>query len=247
MAKVEINALFYSKQNLNMAYELKRVCREIGISLIYAFEIPDLVRYLTELNVEVVFIDCTTLKLNENIISFIKSYSNSKSTIIACIAQDSNCELKEVNGVDYIIQKGNMVEELKQLENAISFMLAKPRNVEYNINEINSYVTNYLLTIGVAPKHMGFTFIKQVIELAVKNNGIMGSLSREVYPTVASKNKTLPQNIERNIRNAIECACKSSELKKDNIKHLISNNKISNRAFLSYLLDKVLNTYSYKK
>ena len=247
MAKVEISALFYSKQNLDMAYELKRACREIGVSVIYAFEIPELVRFLSELNVEIIFIDCITLKMNDNIISFIKSYSSTKNSIIICIGDGKCCEMKNLTEVNYVINYANLYNELKQLENAITYNMAKPKNTDYDINEINSYVTNYLLSIGVAPKHLGFNFIKQAIELAIKSNGILGSLSREIYPTIANKNKTHAQNVERNIRNAIECACNSNELQKDSIKFLITNNKISNRAFLSYLLDKILNQYSHKK
>lgn len=245
MSRLEINAIFYSKQNLNMAYELKRACRELSISVIYAFEVVELVKYLTELKVNVVFIDCSTLKLSENIVTFIKSYNKNNQCLIICVTDNVSCtELNALPNIDYVLKNENLLEQLKEIENSITYTAINNYETKFNLCEINSYLTNYLISIGVAPKHIGFTYIKQAIELALKNNGVIGSLSREVYPTIASKNKTLPQNVERNIRNAVECACKSPAINSDSIIHLMQSNKISNRAFLCYLLDKVLNTYS---
>ena len=45
MAKLEINLIFYSKQNIKLAYDLKNVGRKAGISIIYAFSVPELVRF----------------------------------------------------------------------------------------------------------------------------------------------------------------------------------------------------------
>lgn len=247
MSKLEINAIFYSKQNLNMAYDLKRACRDVGISVIYAFEVVELVKYLTELKVNIVFIDCSTLMLSENIFSFIKSYNKNNHSLIICITDNVNCkELSSFKDVDFIFKNESLLEQLKEIENSISVTAVKNYESSLNLCEINSYLTDYLISIGVSPKHIGFTFIKQAIELALKNNGVIGSLSREVYPTIASKNKTLSQNVERNIRNAIECACKSTAIYSDNVVNLMQDEKISNREFLCYLLDRVLNTYSNK-
>lgn len=237
---LEINSIFYSKQNIDLAYNLKKACRELGISVIYAFQIPELVRYINEIKAGIIFIDCTTIKVTENMISFIKAYSNSHDSIIILV-KEKDCCPTTLPESDFIINTCSLLDDLRQIENAILTKLSKQSSVQINTDEINSFVSNYLINIGVMPKHKGFTYIKQAIELAVKHGGIP-SLSKDIYPTIASKNKTFSQNVERNIRNAIECACKSNEIKKDNVYLLMSNNKISNRAFLCYLYDLVLNS-----
>lgn len=243
VSKFELNAIFYSKRNMDLAYSLKRACREVGISLIYAFDVPDLVAFLNEVNIGIIFVDCNTLKINESILSFIKSYSSAKRSLIICIANDV-AHVQENSLVDCVINGTNLLEELKQHSNFIIRELANQTYIEYNEKEVNEFLTLYLISIGFAPKHIGFTYIKQSIETALKRGGI-GSLSKDIYPTVASKNHTYLPNVERNIRNAIEWACKTQDIKKDNVSMLITNSKISNRAFLCYLFDKVQNN-SYK-
>ncbi len=188
MAKLEINAIFYSKQNLNVAYELKRACREVGISLIYAFEISELVRFLNDIKVGVIFIDSSTLSNNEHIIGFIKSYTNSKNSIIICL-NTGDQELALSSSVNYVVHLATMAQDLKAIVSEIVGAISKQSQVEFNSTEVNTFLSNYLISIGLAPKHIGFVYIKQVIELALKH-GVIGSLSKDIYPTVASKNKT---------------------------------------------------------
>ncbi len=247
MSKLEINAILYSKQNLAMAGELKTACRELGISLVYAIEIIELLKYLNELAVSIVFVDCNTIKLDSSILGVIKSFGKCEKTYIACLTQDVECKyLKSLENVDFILKSDNLFSQLKEIEGEISLSCIMNNIYNFNLSEVNNYLTDYLINIGLETKLAGFTYIKQAVELAIKNNCVLGSLNRVIYPTIASKNKTETQNVERNIRNAIKCACRGNLMKNDNIKVLLKNNTISNRAFLSYLLDKTINIFSYK-
>ena len=191
---------------------------------------------------DVIFIDCKTIQANDTIISFIKSNSNSKNSIIVGM-DDEQCQ-NQFEGIDFTVSSKNLFEDLKELQNKFMDRIANQNVSKYNLNEINTFVSNYLLSLGFLPKHIGFAYMKQVIQIAVKHE-MIGSLSKDIYPIVASTFKTQVQNVERNIRNAIERACNSKEMKESEVGQLLVNGKISNRAFLSYLLDKVLNEFSF--
>ena len=84
--------------------------------------------------------------------------------------------------------------------------------------------------------------VQQCIEEALTHNGVLGPLSTEVYPKVALRNNTNPINIERNIRNSITLAQKHCQ---DGVLNTIfAGSTVSNRAFLAYLLDQVIISYS---
>lgn len=64
-----------------------------------------------------------------------------------------------------------------------------------------------LLELGIMPNRKGFDMIIEAIEL-VRNdrNRYMGSITKQLYPTLAKKFNTTPHRVERNIRSAIEAA-----------------------------------------
>lgn len=240
MSKLNVSSIFYSKSNIKLAYDLKTIGREFGISVIYAFNVPELVRFLNEIKMDVIFIDCKTLHQNDNIIPFIKSNSNSKTSILIGV-DDDNC-LQTHHEIDFVITSNSLSSSLQTIQEELLTKIAKNNSDSYDINALNTFVSDYLLSVGFVPKHAGFHYIKQVVQIAIKH-GMIGSLNKDVYPVVASIFKTLPQNVERNIRNAIECACKSKEIQQDAVAQLLYKGKISNRAFLSFLLDKTLNEF----
>jgi hypothetical protein len=214
------------------------------VSVINVIDASELIRYLHEVNICLVFIDCTTVNVNDAFMNYLQSYKGCGDPIIIYIDNEKNFNnYKNLNERKYVFSNVNIIDQLRKIHYKLSCSNLSYKQINYNITEIYSYLTNYLINIGFAPKHSGFTFIKQAIDLSLKNDGQIGSLSREIYPKIATNNKTLPQNVERNIRNAIECACKTSDFSSDPIKHLMYKNKISNRAFLCYLLDKVINNY----
>ena len=162
----------------------------------------------------------------------------------------------EINNMDYIIrsahQKGMKIvlnpSPINENIDKLDFNIEKNKATKYDSNFINTYLTQYLIKLGFFPKHMGFYYIKQCIEEALLNNGVLGPLSSEIYPSVARKYGTNAINIERNIRNSIECANKYNDGKEKPLTDIYHNQKrVSNRAFLAYLLDQVIICYEQMK
>lgn len=248
MVKLELSAIFYSNGNTELAYAVKKASWEIGASVVNVSDVSDLVNKLHDIDIGILFIDCLTIKVSDTLIQLIKNFKGGNPSSVVFITEDEE-SLSSVIGTfeenqAFICKNDQLGNMLKLYEPRIKFNLEKNLTKKMDTKLIGTYLTNYLISLGFMPKHIGFTFIKQAIEIAVLNKGFLGSLSRDIYPNIASKNRTLTQNVERNIRNAIECAYKVNKFQNDSLHLMVVNGKISNRAFLSYLLDKVLNNYS---
>ena len=67
-------------------------------------------------------------------------------------------------------------------------------------------VTEIMHQLGVPAHIKGYQYLREAILLTVQNSGMMASVTKVLYPTVARKYKTTPSRVERAIRHAIEVA-----------------------------------------
>ena len=67
-------------------------------------------------------------------------------------------------------------------------------------------VTEIMHQLGVPAHIKGYQYLRESILLTVQNSGVMASVTKVLYPTVARKYKTTPSRVERAIRHAIEVA-----------------------------------------
>ena len=57
------------------------------------------------------------------------------------------------------------------------------------------------------PAHVkGYFYLREAIGLVVNNIDLLGAVTKELYPNVATKYSTTPSRVERAIRHAIEIA-----------------------------------------
>ena len=67
-------------------------------------------------------------------------------------------------------------------------------------------ITEIMHQLGVPAHIKGYEYLRESILLTVQNNGMMNSVTKVLYPTVARKFQTTPSRVERAIRHAIEVA-----------------------------------------
>ena len=67
-------------------------------------------------------------------------------------------------------------------------------------------VTEIIHQIGVPAHIKGYTYLRDAIVLAVKDQNIINFITKELYPTVARAHGTTSSRVERAIRHAIEVA-----------------------------------------
>lgn len=73
-----------------------------------------------------------------------------------------------------------------------------------NDYELERYITNIMLDIGVPAHLKGYHYLRRAILLSGRDMEVVSSVTKLLYPTVAKYYKTTDQKVERAIRNAIE-------------------------------------------
>ena len=73
-------------------------------------------------------------------------------------------------------------------------------------NSIMLQVTEIMHQLGVPAHIKGYQYLREAIMMTVRNSGLMSSVTKVLYPSVARKYKTTPSRVERAIRHAIEVA-----------------------------------------
>jgi len=70
--------------------------------------------------------------------------------------------------------------------------------------ELERYITNIMLDIGVPAHLKGYHYLREAIMLSGRDMEAVSSVTKLLYPTIARHFKTTGQKVERAIRNAIE-------------------------------------------
>ena len=70
--------------------------------------------------------------------------------------------------------------------------------------ELERYITEIMLDIGVPAHLKGYQFLREAILLSGRDMEVVTSVTKLLYPTIARRFKTTDQKVERAIRNAIE-------------------------------------------
>ena len=73
-----------------------------------------------------------------------------------------------------------------------------------NDNELERYITNIMLDIGVPAHLKGYHYLRDAILLSGRDMEVVSSVTKLLYPTIARRFRTTDQKVERAIRNAIE-------------------------------------------
>ena len=106
-------------------------------------------------------------------------------------------------GVNYYILKPF---ELDDLENRILdvFKQLDKKSINLFHNNLEISVTKMLHELGMPSHIKGYQYIRDGILMIYNNPDIIGGITKELYPDVASKYNTTVSRVERAIRHAIE-------------------------------------------
>jgi len=70
--------------------------------------------------------------------------------------------------------------------------------------ELERYITEIMLDIGVPAHLRGYHYLRDAILLSGRDMEVVSSVTKLLYPIIAKRFKTTDQKVERAIRNAIE-------------------------------------------
>ncbi len=110
-------------------------------------------------------------------------------------------------------------------------------------NDLELMVTEIIHQIGVPAHIKGYNYLREAIMLSVKDNDMINSVTKVLYPTVAKKNQTTSSRVERAIRHAIEVAWDRGDIDVLNsyFGYTIHNSrgKPTNSEFIAMIADKL--------
>ena len=115
---------------------------------------------------------------------------------------------------------------------------------------LESNVTNIIHEIGIPAHIKGYQYLREAILLSIKDNDIINSITKVLYPTIAKKFQTTSSRVERAIRHAIEVAWNrgNTETLNDLFGYTVSNGKgkPTNSEFIALISDKIRLQYNIK-
>ena len=108
-------------------------------------------------------------------------------------------------GIEYFILKPF---ELRDLERRILETVESNRPTSKSIdvyhNNLQISITKILHELGVPSHIKGYQYIREGITIIFEKPGVIGGITKELYPDIATKFETTVSRVERAIRHAIE-------------------------------------------
>ena len=109
--------------------------------------------------------------------------------------------------------------------------------------DIETQVTKIIHQIGVPAHIKGYQYLRTAILLTVRDNDIINSVTKVLYPSVAKKYQTTTSRVERAIRHAIEVAWDRGDVDTLNsyFGYTVQNNrgKPTNSEFIAMIADNL--------
>lgn len=175
-----------------------------------------------------------------------------KIVVLSAVGQDKITQRAISLGADYyMIKPFDMeifVQRIREMVNTNSHIVK--RKVNYfkdNPREESSSleleITNMIHEIGVPAHIKGYLYLREAINMVVKNVELLSAITKELYPAIANKFNTTPSRVERAIRHAIEVAWSRGRV--DTINKLFGytvhdeKGKPTNGEFIAMVADKL--------
>ena len=176
----------------------------------------------------------------------------------SAIGQDSIVQKAMSMGAQYYLLKpvnmNLLIKRINQLDIAAAevFLPAQEQtNLKRSLvlrdsllnNDLEIDITNLIHEVGVPAHIKGYQYLRDAISLVVTNMDLLGAVTKELYPTVASMNNTTPSRVERAIRHAIELAWNRGKLETLDalFGYTVQNDKgkPTNSEFIAIIADKL--------
>ena len=153
-------------------------------------------------------------------------------------------------GVNYYVLKPF---ELVDLESKILdvFEIVNSKSINLYHSNLQISITKMLHELGMPSHIKGYQYIREGINMIYDNPDIIGGITKELYPDIASKYDTTVSRVERAIRHAIEVSWNRGNL--DYMEELFGHSvdidkaKPTNSEFIVTVADKLRLEYINQK
>lgn len=122
--------------------------------------------------------------------------------------------------------------------------------IEVDDCELERYITDIMLDIGVPAHLKGYFYLRDAILLSGKDMNVVGSVTKLLYPTIAKGFHTTDQKVERAIRSVIEVSWSRGNTntfqEMFGYSPLTGRNRPTNSEYIARIADKVRLDYKAK-
>ncbi|QGQ97029.1 hypothetical protein EHS13_20140 [Paenibacillus psychroresistens] len=133
-------------------------------------------------------------------------------------------------------------EVAAQLE-AIFGTLPEVQKAEIEPLDIHAIISRFLQEMGIPAHIKGYQFLREAITTVYEDGDAINTLTKGLYPAIATKFNTLPTRVERAMRHAIEIAWTHSNLETitELFGYVLKTNKFkpTNGHFIAMVADKL--------
>ncbi|MDN5346925.1 MAG: two-component system, response regulator, stage 0 sporulation protein [Clostridia bacterium] len=129
-----------------------------------------------------------------------------KIVILTALGQESMTVRSIELGADYYIIKPFDLEVLGNRLRQLANGQALPSPTPVKGRNLDVEVTRIIHHIGVPAHIKGYQYLREAILMVIEDIGLLGAVTKELYPMIARKFMTTPSRVERAIRHAIELA-----------------------------------------
>lgn len=169
-------------------------------------------------------------KKNIHLKSIIATSMNSVDVISKCM---------EI-GVNYYMLKPYRFEAL---ESHILSIYNRDSKMTVSARDLRQAITSLLHSLGIPSHIKGYLYIRDGVDLMYNNPSMIGAITKELYPEIASKYDTTSSRVERAIRHAIEVSWSRGDY--DLMENLFGHSvdydraKPTNSEFIATIADKL--------
>lgn len=104
----------------------------------------------------------------------------------------------------YILKPFELVELQKRVLECMDCKNIINQSIDLYKSNLQISITNILHELGVPSHIKGYQYIREGIQIIYDNPDVIGGITKELYPDIASKYETTVSRVERAIRHAIE-------------------------------------------
>ena len=158
-------------------------------------------------------------------------------------AQDMIRRVSEL-GVNYFILKPFELADLeKRILECMGQNIYDNKSIDIYHNNLEISITKILHELGVPSHIKGYQYIREGISIIYERPSVVGGITKELYPEIASKFETTVSRVERAIRHAIEVSWNRGnwDLMEDIFGHSVDIDKAkpTNSEFIVTVADKL--------
>lgn len=172
--------------------------------------------------------------------------SKAKYIVLSGVTGDEYASRALKNGANqYMLKPVSFLSLKNRIDELFEKEEMPPRTMRLAQNRmLDERITNIFISVGIPAHIKGYQFLREAIKMAVACPDIINSITKRLYPEVATRFDTSASKVERAIRHAIEVAWNKGKIENINqifgVKVYSGNEKPTNGEFIALVADKML-------